>query len=116
EQQALAAAGDHAGLFRADEGFHAIVLSLTGFPGARAAAEAVSAPLRRARMLLFPEPGRAEETVREHAAVLKALRARDPAAARAAMKAHLGQLIRRIEPLERAHPHLFRDPAEGETR
>lgn len=108
DQAALVAGGDHAGLFRADEAFHVLILSLTGFAGAAAAAEAVSAPLRRARMLLFPEPGRAEETVREHRAVIDALRARDPGAARAAMRTHLGQLIRRIEPLERSHPHLFR--------
>ncbi len=52
------------------------------------------------------------QTLEEHRAILAAVEARDPAAARAAVKAHLGQLIRYLEPLERERPDLF-NPAKG---
>jgi DNA-binding FadR family transcriptional regulator len=55
----------------------------------------------------LPLPGRVAETLQEHKAILAALEARDPDAARQAMRSHLGRLITFLEPLERKHPELF---------
>jgi DNA-binding GntR family transcriptional regulator len=99
---------DFPGFFAADEEFHALILAFTGFPKVALVAGQLSLQLRRARMLLLPEPGRPAETVIEHQIILNAIRMHDVSAAQAAMSAHLGQLITRILPLEREHPHFFR--------
>ncbi|UTW12107.1 GntR family transcriptional regulator [Marinobacterium rhizophilum] len=107
-QELLVDDGDFAGFYAADEEFHALLMEFTGFPGVSSVAASVSLQLKRARMLLLPEAGRPAEAVKEHKAVVDAIRASDPGAAQAAMKHHLGQLISQIEPLENQHPDLFR--------
>jgi DNA-binding GntR family transcriptional regulator len=57
---------------------------------------------------VLPIPGRVADTLAEHRAIVAALAARDPAAARGAVQAHLGQLLRFLEPLERDRPDLFK--------
>lgn len=107
-QQLLVEDGDFSGFYTADEEFHELIMEFTGFPGVSLVAGNVSLQLKRARMLLLPEEGRPAGAVKEHQQVLDAIRAGDPAAAQAAMKAHLRQLIPRLEPLERLHPEYFR--------
>jgi DNA-binding GntR family transcriptional regulator len=63
--------------------------------------------VNRARQLILPVPGRIQATLAEHQAILAALEARDPVAARAAVRGHLRQLISYLEPLERDRPDLF---------
>ena len=60
--------------------------------------------------MILPVPGRIAQTLEEHRAIVAALEARDVAAARAATQAHLAQLIRHLEPLERDRPELFNQP------
>ncbi|WP_232824962.1 GntR family transcriptional regulator [Primorskyibacter marinus] len=98
---------DFQGFFEADLIFHELILGFTGFPKVALAAGQMSLQLQRARMLILPEQGRPSEAVTEHMAILKAIKAQDVTAARSAMTGHLGQLISRIEPLERQHPEFF---------
>jgi DNA-binding GntR family transcriptional regulator len=63
--------------------------------------------VNRARQLILPVPGRIDATLAEHGAILAALEARDPAAARDVVRSHLRQLISYLEPLERDRPDLF---------
>ncbi len=107
-QEMLHEDGDQAGFYQADEDFHALLMELTGFPGVVSTAAAVSIPLKRARIAILPEPGRPGAVISEHRAIVDAIRDRDASAARAAMHFHLGQLMSRIEPLERERPELFR--------
>ncbi|MCB2136142.1 MAG: GntR family transcriptional regulator [Rhodobacteraceae bacterium] len=102
---------DFPGLFQADEAFHALIMECTGFPRLAQLSATLSFQVKRARRLLMPTPGRAAATVREHGLIVDAIAAGKPEAARRAMQKHLGQLIRRIEPLEHARPELF-----GEVR
>lgn len=99
---------DFVGFYQADEDFHALLMAFTGFPGVFSVASKVSLQLKRARMLLLPEEGRPAEAVKEHQAIVEAIRSGDAWQAQEAMKFHLRQLITRLEPLESQHPEYFR--------
>ena len=109
-QAALIADGDIPGFYQTDAAMHELLLSFTGFRKLAQVSETAWLHVNRARQLILPVPGRIEATLDEHRAILAALEARDPAAARTATRAHLRQLITYLEPLERDRPDLF-DPA-----
>lgn len=106
-QAALAADGDTPGFYALDAAMHELLLSFTGFPKLAQVAETAWLHVNRARQLILPVPGRVQATLAEHQAILSALEARDPAAARAAVQHHLRQLVTYLEPLERDRPDLF---------
>jgi GntR family transcriptional regulator, rspAB operon transcriptional repressor len=106
-QEALVADGDFAGFYAHDAEMHGMILSFTGFPRLAQVADTAWVHVNRARQLVLPVPGRVAETLDEHRAILAALEARDPNAARGAMRRHLRQLITFLEPLEKEHPELF---------
>jgi GntR family transcriptional regulator, rspAB operon transcriptional repressor len=106
-QAALVSDGDIPGFYAMDAAMHELLLSFTGFPKLAQVAESAWLHVNRARQLILPVPGRVQATLAEHYAVLSALEARDPVAARTAIQNHLGQLITYLEPLERDRPDLF---------
>lgn len=114
-QKLLVEDEDFQGFFESDLEFHALLFSFTGFPRVAETASQMSLQLHRARMLILPERGRPAETVAEHQTILDGIKAKDADAARAAMSDHLGQLMTRLEPLERQHPDYFL-PTGGNTR
>jgi len=107
-QAALLADDDIPGFYQADAAMHELLLSFTGFRKLAQVSETAWLHVNRARQLILPVPGRVEATLSEHRDILAALEARDPVAARAAVKLHLGQLLRFLEPLEQERPDLFR--------
>jgi DNA-binding GntR family transcriptional regulator len=107
-QAMLVEDNDTAGFYLADEEFHALLMEFTGFPGVASAVATISLKLKRPRMLLLPEPGRSADAVREHLAIVEAIRDRNPDEARSAMRYHLSQLVSRFDPLESDHPEFFR--------
>ncbi|MEY4695634.1 MAG: hypothetical protein RIT14_62 [Pseudomonadota bacterium] len=109
-QAALVADGDIPGFYQLDAAMHEMLLSFTGFRKLAQVSETAWLHVNRARQLILPVPGRIAATLDEHRAILAALEARDPAAARVAVRDHLRQLITYLEPLERDRPELF-DPA-----
>jgi GntR family transcriptional regulator, rspAB operon transcriptional repressor len=92
-----------------DAQMHQAILSMTGFPRLSQVSETAWLQVNRARQLILPVPGRVQATLEEHRRIIDAIAANDPDAARAAVRAHLRQLIRYLEPLERERPELF-DP------
>lgn len=106
-QAALLADGDTPGFYQADADLHELILSFTGFRKLAAVAATAWLHVNRARQLILPVPGRVAQTLEEHRAIVAALEARDPVAARDATRQHLGQLVRYLEPLERDRPELF---------
>lgn len=106
-QSALVADGDIPGFYAMDAAMHEILLSFTGFPRLAQVAETAWLHVNRARQLILPVPGRVQATLAEHQAILAALEARSPVAAREAIQTHLRQLITYLEPLERDRPDLF---------
>lgn len=109
-QAALIADGDVPGFYQMDAAMHELILSFSGFRRLAQVSETAWLHVNRARQLILPVPGRIAATLDEHRAILAALEARDPAAARLATRHHLRQLITYLEPLERERPDLF-DPA-----
>lgn len=106
-QAALVADGDVPGFYQMDAAMHEMLLSFTGFRKLAQVSETAWLHVNRARQLILPVPGRVQATVEEHRAILAALEAHDPEAARRAVRLHLRQLISYLEPLERDRPELF---------
>lgn len=106
-QELLIEDKDFVGFYEADEEFHTMLMNFTGFNGVPQVLASVSLHLTRARMLVLPDEGRPKETVKEHRAILTAIKNQDIDAAREAMKSHIGQLIPRILPLEESHAEYF---------
>jgi DNA-binding GntR family transcriptional regulator len=106
-QQALVEDGDVAGFYKLDAEMHELMLSFTGYRRLAQIAETSWLQVNRARRLVLPNARRIEETLEEHRAIIDALEAGDPEAARTATRRHLRQLLRYLEPLEREHPDLF---------
>jgi DNA-binding GntR family transcriptional regulator len=109
-QAALLAEGDTAGFYAQDAAMHEQMLSFTGFRRLAQVSDTAWLHVNRARQLILPVPGRIEATLAEHRAIVAAFEARDPSAARDALRLHLSQLMRYLEPLERERPELF-DPS-----
>jgi len=109
-QAALVVDGDIPGFYGMDAAMHELLLSFTGFARLAQVAETAWLHVNRARRLILPVPGRVAATLAEHQAILAALEARDPVAARAAVRRHLRQLVTYLEPLERIRPELFSPP------
>lgn len=106
-QEVLVAEGDTAGFYRLDSEMHEAILSFTGHRRLPGLAQTAWVHVNRARQLILPHPGRVEDTLREHQAIIAALESGDPIAARKATAHHLGQLVTLIERLAADSPDLF---------
>lgn len=106
-QHALLEDLDFTGFYQTDAAMHELILSFTGFRRVAAMADTAWVHVNRARQLILPASGRVQATYVEHLAILAAIEARDPQAAREATKVHLGQLIGFLEPLALSRPDLF---------
>ena len=106
-QEALVADSDFAGFYQMDAQMHELILSFTGYKRLAGLAETSWVHVNRARQLVLPHPGRVQATLEEHHAIVSALDAHDPEAARIATRHHLGQLLTFLEPLMVARPELF---------
>ena len=72
---------------------HARIREFSGQQTAVGLLERLNAQLVRHRFQLALRPGRAQQSLSEHLAMIEAIRARDPQAAEAAVRAHLGSVI-----------------------
>jgi GntR family transcriptional regulator, rspAB operon transcriptional repressor len=106
-QEVLLADADIAGFYQTDAQMHELILSFTGYRRLAGLAETAWVHVNRARQLILPQPGRVQATLVEHQAILAALEARDPAAARTATQTHLRKLLTYLEPLVTERPDLF---------
>jgi DNA-binding GntR family transcriptional regulator len=113
-QQKLARQGDKSRFHDADDAFHAGVAEASGHPGIWRLILQVKLQLDRYRRLTLPVPGRMSRVVDEHALVVEAIAAHDPAAAGAAMAAHLDGLSASIRDVRDLNPKYFDMPAEGQ--
>lgn len=98
---------DKEDFIRTDFEFHNTIMATTRIKRLPATVRSVSQHVDRARLLRIPEPGRLSETVNEHIEIVAAIRSQDVNAAEEAMRRHVRQLLKRLEPLEAARPDLF---------
>jgi len=91
----------------ADEDFHEALADIAGYPGAWKLAQAAKSQIDRCRRMTLPVPGRMAMVIREHLAIVDAIRRRDGPAAVAAMRQHLGTLLPDLVHLTASHPDYF---------
>jgi DNA-binding GntR family transcriptional regulator len=91
----------------ADERFHATIAEVAGHPGIWTLIQQVKLHVDRYRRLTLPQAGRIGDAIVEHAAILAAIEARDPARARIAMESHLERLLRDISATQSINPEFF---------
>jgi DNA-binding GntR family transcriptional regulator len=108
-QRRVAARGDRDRFHAADEAFHAAIAAVAGHPGIWRFIEQVKIQIDRYRRLTLPVPGRMGRVLDEHAAIVAAIAAHDPAAAAAAMAAHLEALRASIGDVRDLNPDYFVD-------
>ncbi|NEY34544.1 FCD domain-containing protein [Streptomyces sp. PRKS01-65] len=72
---------------------HALIRNASGQHTAVGLLERLNAQLVRHRFQLALRPGRPQQSLSEHLAVIEAIRARDPQAAETAVRAHLSSVI-----------------------
>ena len=106
-QQAFVDDLDVQGFYQLDSEMHNLILSFTNYRRLATMAETSWLQVNRARQLILPNPHRVAETLAEHKAIVSALKARDPKAARQATKKHLSQLLLHLEAIEIDRPDLF---------
>jgi DNA-binding GntR family transcriptional regulator len=106
-QQALVDDLDVQGFYQFDSEMHNLIFGFTNYRRLAAMAETSWLQVNRARQLVLPNPDRVADTLAEHRAIVSALQARDPKAARKATKKHLGQLLLHLEAIELDRPDLF---------
>ena len=106
-QQAFVDDLDVQGFYQLDSEMHNLILSFTNYRRLATMAETSWLQVNRARQLILPNPHRVAETLAEHKAIVSALKARDPKAARQATKKHLSQLLLHLKAIEIDRPDLF---------
>ena len=106
-QEALVAAGEAGSFYEEDARMHEAILGMTGHRRLPALSRSAWVHVDRARRLVLPSPGRVAETLAEHRAIVEAIAAHDPGAAREAVRRHLRQLATRLEALAEERPELF---------
>lgn len=113
QQRALLARQDTAGLLadpdyaefiEADRAFHQAMYAALGLEALWTLVRRQSGHIDRLRRLHLPEAGKAASVLRQHEAVAAAITRRDPAAARAALREHLGGTLGRIDEIRRLYP------------
>lgn len=107
----LAEARDSLAFNEADDTFHQALAEATGYPRIAALVKAEEAHGVRIRVLSLKREETYARIIREHAAILDAVEARDPAAATAAVRAHLNNIHTFIAEASAAHPDFFTEGA-----
>ncbi|MFI7382484.1 GntR family transcriptional regulator [Streptomyces sp. NPDC049813] len=85
--------GDPLSYSELNHDLHARIRDISGQRTAVGLLERLNAQLVRHRFQLALRPGRPQQSLSEHLAVIEAIRARDPQAAERAVRAHLGSVI-----------------------
>ncbi len=115
EAQRKAACGGSPDRFLAlDEAFHRTLALGVGCEYAWRVVEEVKAQMDRVRYLSLPHATPLERLIEQHEAIAAAVEARDPAAAEAAVRLHLSEILTSLPLLEQGFPDLF-ESDEDET-
>lgn len=101
--------GDAGRFGRLDDEFHHLLAEATGRVRLAHVLEREKAGLARLRSLCPAERDYMRLIVEEHTGIVEAIGARDEAAARARLSAHIGRVLTTLEALQRQHADFFED-------
>ena len=93
--------------FAADEAFHGLIFSTSGYPGAWQAIQSMKLQLDRLRRLSVPDTSAVAELIAEHAAIADALAAGDIRRGKALVSRHARRVLDYGPQLLRTQPELF---------
>jgi DNA-binding GntR family transcriptional regulator len=108
-QEAARDAEDAVAFLRHDEAFHHAIALAAGCDSAWKLLETLKAQMDRVRFLSFEEATPTDVLIAQHQAIADAIEAGDADAAAAAMRLHLGEILRSLPRIAAAHPDLFVD-------
>lgn len=108
QQRAVLEAGDYATFTQLDQAFHRLMYDAAGVPTLWATVRASAGHVDRLRRLDLPSPGKGEQILRDHAAIIEAIAAGDPGAAQASVREHLSGTLSRVDAIRERHPAYFR--------
>jgi DNA-binding GntR family transcriptional regulator len=107
QQRDALAQGELIGFIELDRQFHASLARAAGHAGLWDLIRAKSGHLDRLRGLHLPSPGKGQEIMADHEAILAAIEEGDEAAARKAVRKHLSGTLRAIDQIVESNPAYF---------
>jgi GntR family transcriptional regulator, rspAB operon transcriptional repressor len=111
QQRRAARARDAEAFFTLDEEFHRLLAEAAERPSAWRVVEDVKAQMDRVRFLNMSESIPMRTVIAQHDAIAEAIKAGDPDAAEAAMRAHLTEILRSLPAVAAKYPEIFDDAA-----
>ena len=107
EQRAAAGTDELERFMALDDAFHRSFALAVGRSHAWTVVEAQKTQMDRVRYLSLPGATPVNRLIDQHEAILDAVERGDTAAAEAAMRTHLSEVLAALEPLRHRHPDLF---------
>src|ERR1035437_6998626 len=108
-QQKFAKAGDFEKFMAADNDFHQQLYTATGNEGLWDLVRSRSGHIDRLRRLHLPSPGKAQDIVRHHKLIVKAIAAGEPEKAQQHLREHLSGTLRYLDEIRARHPEYLSD-------
>src|SRR6267378_5630148 len=108
-QQKFAKAGDFEKFMAADNDFHQQLYAATGNQGLWDLVRSRSGHIDRLRRLHLPSPGKAQDIVRHHRLIAKAIDAGDPDEAQKHLRTHLSGTLSELAQIRTRYPEYLSD-------
>jgi DNA-binding GntR family transcriptional regulator len=108
DQRAQYAAADLAGFEANDKAFHRVLYESANVPDLWTLIRDRSGHIDRLRRLDLPSPGKIEQILASHAAIVKAIAGSDAAAAQESLRVHLSGTLSHIDQISAAYPSYVR--------
>jgi DNA-binding GntR family transcriptional regulator len=109
QQEAARDSRDAVKFLHHDEEFHQVIARGAGCESAWKLLETLKAQMDRVRFLSFSEATPIDTLISQHRAIVDAVEAGDPDRAEAAMRTHLGEILKSLPHIAAARPELFVD-------
>ncbi|MET0219083.1 MAG: GntR family transcriptional regulator [Tardiphaga sp.] len=108
-QQELLEAGDFEGFMVADNAFHMQFYTAAGRDGLWTLVKSRSGHIDRLRRINLPSPGKAQDILKHHKLIVKAIKNGDADAAQEHLRAHLSGTLRDVDKIRARHPEYLTD-------
>lgn len=116
QQRDAGRARDFALFHQLDEGFHALLANIAGYPGVWSLVQQVKIQIDRFRLLTLTMANRPLTIVEEHSAIVDGIATHDADAASAAMARHLDTVRSGLDAALAENPDFFADDASPAAR